>query len=49
MATRINIGNAKNAPAGIYIRQKYPLLIKVKLGIVDFKIYSKVYLDIDSD
>lgn len=45
-ATKINIGNTKNSQAGLYIHPKYPILIKVKLGIVDFLIYSKKSIDI---
>jgi len=44
-ATKINIGNTKNSQAGIYIHPEYPLMIKVKLGIVDFLIYSKKWID----
>lgn len=43
-ATKINIGNTKNSQAGIYISPKYPLKFKVKLGIVDFVIFSKVWM-----
>lgn len=41
---KINIGNAKNSTTGIYIVPEYPLMIKAKLGIVDFLIYSKKWL-----
>lgn len=44
-ATKINIGNTKNSQAGIYIYPEYPLMIKVKLGSVDFLIYSKKWID----
>lgn len=43
-ATKINIGNTKNSQAGIYAHPDYPLMIKVKLGIVDFIIYSKKWI-----
>lgn len=40
-ATKMNIGIAKNSLAGIYITPDYPLMIKAKLGLIDFMIYSK--------
>ncbi len=40
--TRINIGNTKNLDAGIYVKEGYPMMFKVKLGIADFIICSKV-------
>ena len=40
-ATKINIGNTKNSLAGIYIKKEYPVMFKVKLGIVDFIICGK--------
>lgn len=44
-ATKINIGNTKNSQAGIYISPKHPLKFKVKLGIVDFSIFSRVWIN----
>lgn len=44
-ATKINIGNTKNSQAGIYVYPDYPVMIKVKLGSVDFVIYSKKWID----
>lgn len=44
-ATKINIGNTKNSQAGIYVYPGHPVMIKVKLGIVDFIIYSKVWVE----
>lgn len=46
-ATKINIGNTKNSQAGIYVYPEYPIMIKVKLGIVVFIIYSKKWVDIN--
>ncbi len=43
-ATKINIGNTKNSHAGLYIYPKFPPMIRVKLGIVDFLIYSKKWI-----
>lgn len=43
-ATKINIGNTKNSHAGLYIYAEYPPMIRVKLGIVDFLIYSKKWV-----
>lgn len=45
-AKSINIGNAKNSLAGIYMTPGYPMMIKVKLGIIDFLIYSTVTVPI---
>lgn len=42
-ASKINIGNTKSSYAGLYVYDEYPFLIKIKLGTVDFKIYSKRY------
>lgn len=44
-ATRINIGNTKNSLAGIYIKPDYPLMIKVRLGLLDFLIFSKKWVE----
>lgn len=44
-AAKINIGNTKNSQAGIYVHPEYPIKIKVKLGSVDFLIYSKKWVD----
>lgn len=44
-ATKINIGNTKNSQAGIYVYPNHPVLIKCKLGSVDFLIYSKISVD----
>lgn len=44
-ATKINIGNTKNSQAGLYVYPDYPVMIKVKLGSVDFLIYSKKWID----
>lgn len=42
-ATKINIGNTKNSQAGIYVVPDHPVMIKVKLGIINFLIYSKTW------
>lgn len=39
-ASKINIGHTKNSDAGLYIDDINPFMIKTKLGIVDFVIYS---------
>lgn len=44
-ATKINIGNTKNSNSGIYVYPEYPVMIKVKLNVVDFIIYSKKWID----
>lgn len=43
-ATKINIGNTKNSLAGLYITKDNPLMIKAKLGIIDFIIYTKKWI-----
>lgn len=43
-ATKINIGNTKNSHAGLYVYPKLPPMIRVKLGIIDFLIYSKTWI-----
>lgn len=43
-ATKINIGNTKNSLAGIYANPDYPIMIKAKLGIIDFIIYTKKWI-----
>lgn len=40
-ATKINIGNTKNSMSGIYARDKFPIIFRVKLGIIDFIICSR--------
>lgn len=43
-ASKVSIGNIKNALAGIYADDRYPLKFKIKLGIVDFIIYGKKWI-----
>jgi hypothetical protein len=43
-AAQINIGNTKSAYASVAVRDEYPMLIRLKLGMVEFKIYSNRYL-----
>lgn len=43
-ATKINIGNTKNSLAGIYIQPGMPLLLRTKLGLVDFGIFARRYI-----
>lgn len=43
-ASKINIGNTKNSLAGLYVSKGEPMKIKIKLGVVDFNIYCKQYL-----
>lgn len=43
-ASKINIGNTKNSLAGIYVQEDYPLKIKIKLGVMDFVLMARRYL-----
>jgi len=43
-AAKVSIGNIKNAIAGIYADDRYPLKFKIKLGIVDFIVYGKKWI-----
>lgn len=43
-ASKINIGNTKSAYASVTIKGEYPMLVRLKLGMVEFKIYSKRYM-----
>lgn len=40
--TKINIGNAKNWMSGIYIQDGYPMMLRIKFGIIDFMVCAKV-------
>jgi len=43
-AAQINIGNTKSAYASVAVREEYPMLVRLKLGMVEFKIFSNRYL-----
>lgn len=42
-STKVNVGNSKASNTGIYIRDDLPLMIKIRLGMIEFRILAKRY------
>lgn len=43
-ATKVNVGNSKQANAAIYVDSDNPVMVRIRLGQLEFRLYSQVWL-----